>query len=166
MASLADMNRGELEDLAASLGIEDPEGFPNMGSLRDAISQKQQQEEPVAEDDAPTQVTESAASGDGGASQVQEMMDKEQEQGFVGRKVDPLDGLCRKQRRGGHLACTGAQSKGEPFEIRRVVIGSCQCKGVGPEWLFRILNAGGCSESLVAVDESDELAICSGDHEG
>jgi hypothetical protein len=92
MASLADMNRGELEELAANLGIEDPEGFPNMGSLRDAISQKQQEEAPVAEDDATTQddAQDTAASGDGGASQVQEAMDKEQEQGFVGRKVDPL----------------------------------------------------------------------------
>jgi hypothetical protein len=87
MASLADMNRGELEELAASLGIEDPEDYPNMGSLRDAIAQAQGGN--VAEDDAPTEVT-SAPSGDGGASQVQEMMDKEQEQGFVGRKVDPL----------------------------------------------------------------------------
>jgi hypothetical protein len=94
MASLADMNRGELEALAADLGIEDPEGYPNMGSLRDAISQKQQEEAPVAEDDATTQddapQQEAAASGDGGASQVQEMMDKEQEQGYVGRKVDRL----------------------------------------------------------------------------
>jgi hypothetical protein len=92
MASLADMNRGELEELAASLGIEDPEDYPNMGSLRDAIAQAQGGN--VAEDDAPTEVTntqdEGAPSGDGGASQVQEMMDKEQEQGFVGRKVDPL----------------------------------------------------------------------------
>ena len=94
MASLADMSRGELEDLAAELGIENPEDYPNMGSLRDAISRKQSEEAPVAEDDATVeeqkkQEDSPAASGDGGASQVQEMMDKEQEQGYVGRKVDP-----------------------------------------------------------------------------
>jgi hypothetical protein len=91
------MNRAQLEDLAEELGIEDPESFPNSDSLRAAIREKQQEQEaPVADEtqedqDAQQQAQSSdAPSGDGGASQVQEMMDKEQEQGFVGRKVDPL----------------------------------------------------------------------------
>lgn len=92
MASLADMSRGELEVLAAQMGITAPEGYPNMGALRDAIQERQ--EETVADDETtPEEETQDASSdapsGDGGASQVQEMMDKEQEQGFVGRKVDP-----------------------------------------------------------------------------
>jgi hypothetical protein len=105
MASLADMSRGELEVLAAQMGITAPEGYPNMGALRDAIRERQeepdvtatsQQEETVADDETTADDEQSTpnqqdapASGDGGASQVQEMMDKEQEQGFVGRKVDP-----------------------------------------------------------------------------
>jgi hypothetical protein len=87
MASLTEMNRGELEDLAHTLGIDNPESYPNMGSLRDAIQQAEGAN--VAEDDA-TEETTSSSSGDAGQAQVQEMMDKEQEQGYVGRKVDPF----------------------------------------------------------------------------
>jgi hypothetical protein len=90
-----DMSRGELEDYAASLGIEDPEGYPNMGALRDAIRAKE--ENPVAEDETTAEQEKQAppadstgSSGDGGIAEVQEKMDKEQEQGFLGRKIDPL----------------------------------------------------------------------------
>jgi hypothetical protein len=99
MASLMDMSRGELEAYAADLGVEDPEGYPNMGALRDAIRAKEAaptQEETVADDETTPEEQDTApdaapGAGDGGQAEVQALMDKEQEQGFVGRKVDPLD---------------------------------------------------------------------------
>lgn len=82
------MSRAELDDYARDQGI-DPEGYSNADALRDAIRAK---EENVADDDTTPdeQDTTSSAGDDAGQAEVQARFDKEQEQGYVGRKVDPL----------------------------------------------------------------------------
>jgi len=82
-----------MDEYAASIGVEDPESYENKESLYRAVRAKEAEGENVADEQqkAPEQKASTRSSGadDGGASQVQEMFDKEHEQGYVGRKTDP-----------------------------------------------------------------------------
>jgi hypothetical protein len=97
MASLRYMSRQELEDEAASRGI-DTADMENKQEIIDAIEEYDGETE--GDDDAPDETPEptpAAAGGDTvaestpedhGEEEVQEMFDEEQEKGYVGQTTD------------------------------------------------------------------------------
>lgn len=80
------MSRRELDAEASRRGI-DPSAYAEKRDIIAAIEQHDKGGDDVAENDTPRQ--SSSSSDDAGEAEVQKKMDEEQENGFVGQKVDP-----------------------------------------------------------------------------
>jgi hypothetical protein len=94
VASLHYMSRKELEDEAASRGI-DTADMENKQEIIDAIEEYDGDETEPADDDEPTPAPQAAVGGgtvataeDHGESEVQARFDEEQEKGYVGQTTD------------------------------------------------------------------------------
>src|SRR5262245_11311889 len=85
--------------------------------------------------------------------------------GKVRLEIDALDCLGGEQGRSDRLVRAGTQPKGQPFEMRRIVVWTRQGKSVSAKRLVRLHYADRRGKAFITVDEGNELAIRGRDHE-